>query len=177
MYEEGVSQMFNKLIEKIIKEKLNLTHDEIQVEEIVSCIMSEINNTNCVQFLDENNSVIMVNMEDVLYVYEKSKNIYSFVTLEKEYELLNKNIKIGSILSESFYQLDKKTVVNINLIKWYDSYMGNLYFSCDPNIKDAKKLQVAICSMEIVEKHLGKEKDISLSSKANYIYAPNAIKK
>jgi DNA-binding LytR/AlgR family response regulator len=168
--------MFNKLIKRIIRDKLSLTCNEIQAEELVNCIMSEIDKNKFIQFLDEKNSLIWVSIEDVFYIYEKQKNIYAFVTLNQEYELLNKNIDISAIITEDFYQLDKKTVVNIKSVKWYDSYMGIIYFSDDTNEKDAKKLRVAIKSIDIVKRKLGKEKDKSFIKNSSDIYCPSAVR-
>ncbi|MEK3917227.1 LytTR family transcriptional regulator DNA-binding domain-containing protein [Paenibacillus sp. FSL H7-0331] len=169
--------IFEKL-KSLMHEKLENKCDDDEINDLTRSIADHFKNTKNIQFLNEFNELILIDIENVLYVYEKNKNIYSFVTKEEEYELLNKNINLNVLLNDNFYQLDKKHIVNLNQVKLYNSYMGVVYFGEDINDASTKSLRVAIKAVtEIVRKIKGKEKDLYSENDITAIYTPRSLGK
>ncbi|TDF99425.1 hypothetical protein [Paenibacillus piri] len=151
-----------------LRDKCSMT----EIEALVNDLADVYRSSSHIALMNSEGEIFITNIQDdILYVHIKSKNDYLFYRKEGPYALFNPYIDVSEVLGENFCLLDKKTVVNKNLIKRYDSYMGIIYFDEDWENEDAVKLYAAITAVErILPKIKGKEYDVRNENES--LYAP-----
>ena len=148
---------------------------KMEIENITKEIIDEYSQMKNISFVNKENEIVLIDMNDVLYITEFKKSVYSFYTKVGEYELFNKNIDIQYLINENFVQLDRSILVNMAQVKKYNSYYGDIYFE-DVVDESSIRVRVLIKSInEIVKKKLGKENN--LYNEDDTLYAPLSGKK
>ncbi|OPH61806.1 hypothetical protein BC351_00770 [Paenibacillus ferrarius] len=150
---------FEDWISNIIEQKLKMKCTKIEIDNITKEIIDEYSQMKNISFVNKENEIVLVDLNEVLYINEYKKNMFMFYTHEGAYELFNKNIDISSLINENFIQMDKSILVNMTKVKKYNSFYGDVYFD-DVIDESSIRVRVLFKSIEVVKRKLGKDKNI-----------------
>ncbi|ANE48602.1 hypothetical protein SY83_22520 [Paenibacillus swuensis] len=80
----------------------------------------------------ETNELVMLDLNEVLFINIESRNIVYHTSNEKFYQITTLSELSEHLREQSFDILDKTNLVNMNKIKSLDSKYGKLYFEENP---------------------------------------------
>lgn len=137
-----------------------LTDEEILM--VINDVIEEVQESKTIPLLNQQNEIEWIHIQEIYTVESTKKNVV-FTTQKGTYHQLNDKTSLSKfLLDHNFALTDRSQMVNISLVKKYDSYMGRVYFE-DHITPETPYAQVSMRVFDLLkkQKHLGKENDIA----------------